>query len=128
VDGAGGRDTLLGGAGDDSLSGGGGADAIGGDAGDDLLTGGGGNDVFLFTDDFGHDLIIGFSIGSDSLQIAADINGTGIASAADLLAPGVITADGFGNAVITLGGDSITLQGLTVADVTANISAIVSVV
>lgn len=121
-----GQDTLLGGAGNDSIRGGDGADVIGGDAGDDELRGGAGSDTFVFSDDFGHDLIIGFSIGTDTLEIPAGINGSAVAAPGDLLA--LISADGFGNAVITLGGDTITLQGLTVGDVTANIGSIVSIV
>jgi Ca2+-binding RTX toxin-like protein len=126
ISGAGGEDTLLGGADNDTILGGGGADIIGGDAGDDLLNGNGGSDTFVFSDDFGHDLIIGFTIGTDTLQIEAGINGISVASPSDIL--GHLSSDGFGNAVITLGSDTITLQGLTVADVTANIGSIVNIV
>ena len=125
--GGGGADTLLGGSGNDTLLGEGGLDSLIGGAGNDTLDGGGGADAFEFDSGFGQDLIIGFQIGSDVLQIAGNINGTGIAAPGDLLL-GAISADGFGNAVITLGGDSITLQGITPAGLAANINTIVQIV
>jgi Ca2+-binding RTX toxin-like protein len=123
-----GNDVLSGGADDDELSGDRGHDVLTGGAGDDLLDGGTGNDTFSFEDGFGHDLIIGFAIGADTLQIAGGINGLGVTSAADLVAGGHVGADGLGNAVITLGSDTITLQGISVADLTTNIDTIVQIV
>ena len=130
-----GDDTAYGGTGDDLIAAGTGDDRLIGGSGDDTLVGGGGNDTmeadsgadtFEFDDGFGHDLIIGFHIGDDTLQIANGINGTAVAAPADLLP--LISADSFGNAVITLGGDTITLQGITVGDLTANLGSIVQVV
>jgi len=121
-----GADTLLGGSGDDTLLGQGGQDMLIGGAGDDVMAGGGGADAFGFEDGFGNDLIIGFQIGSDVLQIAGNINGSGVSLPGDVVP--FVTADGFGNAVISLGSDSITLQGVTVGDVTANIATIVQIV
>lgn len=123
-----GQDSLFGGAGDDYLFGGRGNDLLVGGRGDDLMAGGTGDDVFAFNDDFGHDLIIGFAIGTDTLQIASGINGSGVGAAADLVSGGHIGADGFGNAVITLGGDTITLQGISPADLATHIDSIVQVV
>lgn len=121
-----GADTLLGGSGDDTILGGPGGDEIVGGSGDDVLGGGLGADAFGFEDGFGNDLIIGFQIGTDVLQISANINGTGVADPADLLPS--ITSDGFGNAVITLGSDTITLQGISEADLATNIGSIVQIV
>ncbi|NKC29340.1 calcium-binding protein [Falsiroseomonas selenitidurans] len=115
--GNGGADELFGGLGTDTLIGGGGADT---------MDGGGGADSFEFNDGFGHDLIVGFQLGTDTLQIASNINATGVADPNDLLP--LVSADGFGNAVITLGGDTITLQGISVTDLTNNIGSIVQVV
>lgn len=121
-----GADTLLGGSGNDTLLGQGGPDSLIGGAGNDVMGGGAGADAFEFEDGFGNDLIIGFQIGSDVLQIAGNINGSGVNFATDVLP--FVTPDGFGNAVITLGGDSITLQGISVADVNANIGSIIQIV
>ncbi len=121
-----GSDVLRGGVGNDELFGGGGADRLIGGAGDDSLNGGNGPDSFEFDDGFGHDLILGFQLGTDTLQIASNINATGITDPNDLLP--LVTDDGSGNAVITLGTDTITLDGITVADLTANIGTIVQIV
>lgn len=60
-----GRDVILGGGGDDTLVGG---------AGNDVLKGQGGADVFMFDLDSGRDKIIGFSVGSDMIDLVqADI-------------------------------------------------------
>lgn len=121
-----GADTLIGGAGNDTLAGLEGMDSLIGGAGNDVMIGGTGADSFEFENGFGNDLIIGFNISQDVLQIAGNINGSGVAMPADLVP--FVSADGFGNAVITLGGDSITLQGLSVGDVTSNINTIVQIV
>lgn len=130
-----GRDTLVGGIGDDVLEGGAGRDVLAGGTGNDHLVGGAGDDTmngglgldsFEFDDGFGHDVIVGFQLGADTLQIASNINATGIADPNDLLA--LVSDDGSGNAVITLGTDTITLQGISVGDLTANIGAVVQIV
>ncbi|NGM19509.1 calcium-binding protein [Roseomonas stagni] len=123
-----GDDTLNGGSGDDSLSGGRGDDFLVGGSGDDGMNGGTGDDVFAFDDGFGHDLILGFTIGTDTLQITSGINGSSVAAPADLISGGHVGADSFGNAVITLGSDTITLHGISVSDLTSNIDTIVQVV
>lgn len=75
--GAGGDDTLTGGAGNSSLNGGDGADLITagsgnalilGDAGDDVLTGGTGNDSIVWNEGDGNDTITGGG-GNDTVQI-----------------------------------------------------------
>jgi Ca2+-binding RTX toxin-like protein len=121
-----GADTIFGGNGDDTIYGGRGLDLIVGGNGDDQMRGGQGEDIFDFGNQFGHDLIIGFQIGVDLLVISSNINGTGVAAPADLVP--LVSTDPNGNAVITLGTDTITLQGVSPADVTANISGIVTIV
>lgn len=121
-----GADTIFGGLGDDTISSGPGLDLIIGGTGDDEMRGGQGEDIFDFANHFGHDLIIGFQIGVDLLVISSNINGTGVAAPADLVP--LVGTDPNGNAVITLGADTITLQGISPADVTANIGGIVSIV
>ncbi len=117
-----GNDSLLGGAGDDSLYGqdgddylvgGSGADLLMGGAGDDTLFGGSGGDVFAFDNGFGQDVISDFGPG-DRINLAADLNNTGIATAADLVTNGMVTggttAAGTKFTVITIGSDTITLE------------------
>jgi Ca2+-binding RTX toxin-like protein len=129
--GGGGADLLQGGAGDDSLYGGSDNDSLYGQDGDDLLVGGSGvdlllggadddtliggsdGDVFAFDDGFGQDVINDFGSG-DQINLAADLNGTGIAQASDLVANGMITggttAAGTKFTVITIGEDTIRLE------------------
>ena len=121
-----GADQLRGGDGNDNLFGGGGVDTLEGSVGNDALSGGAGDDTFVFGSGFGHDLIMDFNLTADTLQIASNINATGIADPSDLLS--MLSADTFGNAVITLGSDTITLSGISVADLTANIGTIVQIV
>jgi len=85
LDGGLGNDVLLGGAGNDSILGDAGSDTITGGAGFDSLTGGADNDVFVFTvagdastANLGAtgsgltDEIVGFTVGADKIQLAAD--------------------------------------------------------
>ena len=97
--------TCFGGKGDDTLSGG---------EGDDVLRGGHGNDLFLFNGGGGNDLILDFEEGSDLVRIAKGINGLDVNSAADVAA--LVSQDGC-NAVVELGGNSITLVGVSAEDV-----------
>ncbi|MEO1611147.1 MAG: choice-of-anchor I family protein, partial [Pseudomonadota bacterium] len=57
IDGGRGRDDIMGGDGDDEIDGGSSRDTIEGGAGDDDLTGGWGRDTFIFSGDFGDDVI-----------------------------------------------------------------------
>jgi len=123
-----GNDSLFGGSGDDSLYGqdgadmlvgGSGADLLMGGAGDDILFGGTGGDVFAFDSGFGHDVISDFGHG-DQINLAADLNGSGIRSASDLVAQGMVTggttASGTKFTVITVGNDTIRLEKVDVND------------
>lgn len=77
VAGRGGDDWLWGGAGADTLHGGAGDDHLIGGAGDDLLSGGSGRDTFVFGANSGHDRIVGFEKGQDSIQIFGHTGGYG---------------------------------------------------
>ena len=115
VNGAGGDDKLLGLAGDDILFGGAGADRLDGGAGNDRLTGDGGKDTFVFRSGYGIDRILDFSAsGSNSDSI--EIGGTPYASFAELQAAGAISQAG-GNVVVTLGADTLTINGVTIANI-----------
>ena len=111
-----GNDTLSGGAGSDVLNGGAGNDVLNGGAGNDTLTGGAGNDVFQFSAaGFGHDIITDFSsnpvVGVDKLGIV----GIGV-TAATFASSVTITASGV-NTLITIGADTITLNGVSSASI-----------
>jgi Ca2+-binding RTX toxin-like protein len=134
-----GTDTLLGGSGDDSLYGqagddfmvgGSGADLLMGGAGNDTMFGGSGRDVFAFDDGFGQDVIGDFGPG-DRINLAADLNDTGIASAADLVAMGMVTggttAAGTKFTLITVGADTIRLERVDHTDFINQIGTFVKV-
>ena len=103
--GAGGGDTLLGDVGDDTLIGGGGGDT---------MNGGDGNDRFEFYVGDGSDVINGFTAGAASEDVIF-ISGFGAAfdEFADILAN---ASDDGTSTSITLGGGSITLTNVLVAD------------
>ncbi len=109
LNGAWGNDTLYGGAGDDTFM---------DDDGDDLMVGGSGADSFVFLDSFGTDVISDFNtteIG-EVLDFSQD---TEITDYADLIANHLTEVGG--NAVISDGaGNSVTLTGVGVADLTAD--------
>ena len=129
--GGGGADTLVGGFGDDSLvgnaghdvfwsgtgndivRGGGGNDTINGQAGNDTMYGGAGLDTFVFTNNFGTDVIGEFSAHNDE---DIDLSGvTAITGFNDLITNHVSNNGGF--AQIDVGVNSILLQGVAFADV-----------
>lgn len=143
IDGGGGGDTILGGTGDDNLIGGAGNDRLYGDGfgggflfgndtlaggtGNDTLFGGFGQDTFVFGPGQGSDLIApmggsgsampfassarDFEVGIDML----DMRAFGYGSTSAGLAATSITASG-GNTVISVGGTTITLQGVSLAE------------
>ena len=108
-----GNDYLGGKDGDDVLNGGAGQDHLAAGAGDDTLTGGSDFDYFEFRADdgnWGHDMITDFDAASGekvSITQTATIKGY-----LDL----VFTTNGSGDAVASAGGNSITFQGLSIAD------------
>ncbi|BBK38301.1 hypothetical protein STAQ_33790 [Allostella sp. ATCC 35155] len=123
-----GFDTVFGGAGHDQVYGGPDNDLIYGEAGNDTLSGdrhndtligGADADVFVFRSDGGWDLITDFSrIQGDKIAVQAGINGTGIATPADLLAR--LSADPGGSALLDLGdGQKVGILGVGPATFTA---------
>jgi Ca2+-binding RTX toxin-like protein len=112
LDGGNGADTLLGGAGIDSLSGGNGADILDGGAGADSLSGGLGGDLFVFTGAFGTDRVMDFG-PADKIELdhtlAADF--AAVMSHASQVGGDVVVA--FDPAI------SITLQGVNLANLNA---------
>ncbi|WPZ35013.1 DUF4347 domain-containing protein [Thalassobaculum sp. OXR-137] len=107
-----GDDRVWGDTGADTLFGGQDADTLSGGAGDDRLFGNLGADVFRFDGADGADVIHDFSSAEgDMIAIAAHVNGSGVARAADLL--NGVTTDASGNAVLDLGsGNTVTLIGV----------------
>ena len=117
-----GNDTLIGGSGNDNLDGGAGNDNLSGELGDDLLTGGSGDDsmnggqgrdTFVFLADFGKDVVSDFQVGSDVVQFSKSV----FASFAAVQAATVNNGAGF--AVITAGTDTVTLLGVSKAQMVA---------
>jgi len=105
LDGSSGHDVLIGGNGPDVL--------IGGRA--DFLTGGNGPDTFLFRPDFGVNTVKDFDLNNDAVQIDKSL----FQSVSDLLQNHTI--DGATGAVISDAlGDSITLVGVTLAELQAH--------
>ncbi|MEL6885681.1 MAG: calcium-binding protein [Pseudomonadota bacterium] len=103
-----GDDMLDGGKGDDVMDGGAGNDTLSGSFGDDTMTGGTEADLFNILPGGGADVITDFDTGVDTIDIAK----LGISAFTDLAMTD--TVDGV---VIDFGaGDSLTLTGLTAAD------------
>ncbi|SDG39923.1 MULTISPECIES: matrixin family metalloprotease [Thalassobaculum] len=106
-------DKIYGGQDSDTISGGAGGDALYGNLGNDVLTGGDGYDYFYFTSNGGSDTITDFTYFTDYLAVQANINGTGIATDADV----IDRASQVGSdVVIDLGaGNSVTLSNYSTA-------------
>jgi Ca2+-binding RTX toxin-like protein len=116
-----GNDTLQGDTGQDVLEGGAGNDILTGGAHADTLSGGDGLDTFVFTSGSGQDVVLDFTVGEDILDIAKNINGTSIETAADVAA--TATQVGADTVIDLGGGNTITLQNVDVTDVQADPSA-----
>ncbi len=115
INGDSGRDSLDGGNGKDTLKGGSGGDLVKGKGGDDRLVGGGGNDTllggpgkddFVYASGWGDDVIGDFQPGKDDIDLSS-ING--VKKFSDLN----IANNGDGDAVITQGGNTITLTDVS---------------
>lgn len=118
VRGGDGNDYAYGGKGDDFVHGGAGSDYIRGDIGDDVLVGGDGRDLFAFGDGSGRDAIEDFfKSEGDQIGIQININGTGIASFADLQGRLIPQADGTG--IDFGGGNSVLIKSLTTSQISA---------
>ena len=89
---------------------------ITGNAGNNMLTGGGGSDTFVFANNFGTDKVVDFNVaGSEFISLAGV---TAITDFADLASNHLSEVGG--NAVITDGGNTITLLGVTMASLTTD--------
>ena len=106
------NDVFTGDAGANELNGWIGADRLNGGEGNDVLIGGAGNDRFIFSDNWDDDIITDFEDGGDLLDFREV---TGVSAITDL----TIVNNANGDAVVSLGGDSITLIGIDAADLTA---------
>jgi Ca2+-binding RTX toxin-like protein len=129
ADGGEGNDVVFGAGGTDLLMGGNGNDTLIGGGGDDGLIGGNGNDAFLFDSNFGHDVITDFGKG-DQLWLAHDVNGSGICKAADLAShvTGGVGMDGAKYTLITIGEDTIRIEGMDKDDFLHKLSDWVKIV
>jgi len=114
-----GNDRLLGGDDNDTMLGGGGRDTLTGGAGNDRLVGGSQNDRFNFTPGSGADLIVDFAGGAGPGDVIGLIGwGAAFDDFTDVLAAASQVGN---NVVINLGGgDSLTLQGVTIANLNAD--------
>jgi spore coat protein A, manganese oxidase len=102
---------LSGKSGNDSISAGAGNDILIGGGGNDALTGGLGNDSFVFNNQFGHDTISDFQVGTLVNHDTLDLRGLGFASFADVMAH----TDAGANAVIHSELNDTTLTGVDAA-------------
>ena len=106
-----GNDLLRGGSGADTLSGGAGDDTLAGNRGADDLTGGDGADLFVFASGEGRDSITDFDTTADLIDLTA-FNFDGLSD--------LRLTDGDDGVTIRLGHQSILLEGLSAADLTAD--------
>ena len=112
-----GDDTLLGGAGNDTLYGGAGFDTLVGGTGNDLLKGDFNADTFVFADGHGVDTITDFAATNQFEKIdLSDVSA--ITELADLQA-NHLTQQGANVVIDTGGGNTITLNGVNLADLDA---------
>ena len=105
-------DTLVGNATANAIDGYDGNDIINGGAGSDKLTGGKGSDTFVFNAGFGADTIVDFERGVDKVDFAGI---SGLTSYAQLA-----ISSGSNGALISYGGQSIIMTGITATSLTAS--------
>ena len=121
IEGGEGNDRLLGGSGDDSIDGGAGDDRLWGGEGNDTLTGGEGEDTFVLVEKDGTTTITDFDVANDKLFIGSLTNTPTLAQLLAAMtdlpdADNSGTADGVTIDLASYGGGTITLQGVTKAD------------
>jgi Ca2+-binding RTX toxin-like protein len=115
--GADGNDSLAGSTGDDFLFGGTGNDTLNGGTGNDIMDGGDGDDTFIVAGAFGIDRINHFTIAGSTEVI--NLSGVAaITSFADLVANHLSMVGG--NAVITVGVNTLTLGGILASSLQAD--------
>jgi Ca2+-binding RTX toxin-like protein len=117
MNGNGSANIITGGSGADTIFGNGGADTLIGGLGNDRLSGGGGKDTFVFAPGFGSDTITDFQLGTSAAgnHDILDLHALLFASPTDFFAH----IDAGANAVIHSGADTITIQGVTKAQLMA---------
>lgn len=104
------NDVVYGGNGDDVIDAGDGRDRLSGEAGNDTLTGGAGTDQFVFSIDGGDDVVTDFANnGWEKLDFSGVVGGIGE----------LTFTDGAGSVEIGYLGNSVTLLGLSAADLDA---------
>ena len=113
-----GDNVISGGWGNDSLHGMSGNDTLMGDGGNDQMTGGSDADTFVFSDGFGVDRILDFDV-AEAGEVISLAGVSDITDYTDLVNNHLTEVDG--NALISDGnGNSITLTGVTLADLSAD--------
>lgn len=104
-----GSDLIFGGLGNDTIYANGGNDTLYGQNDNDSLHGGLGNDIYIFYGNDGDDVILFFegagTAGGDVIQLTANLNGSGISSAAQAAA--AITLGSNGEGLLDLGGGHV---------------------
>ena len=126
LDGGEGDDLLLGGEGNDTLTGGAGEDMLIGGEGDDELTGGGDADTFVFGEDNGSDTITDFDTANDKIDLTtfdASITWAQLSAVISAIEDDPNTPEIESGTTIDLssfGGGTITLEGVTSTDLTAD--------
>ena len=111
IHGLGGNDTLFGIAGNDRLFGDAGNDRLDGGVGTDMLNGGAGVDTFVFKHGYGHDTVVGYAAGIDTI----DLSGTGVHGFG-----GVHLVTSGANVDIHVGSDILTLTHTTISAINAH--------
>jgi Ca2+-binding RTX toxin-like protein len=111
-----GNDAIHAGSGNEFMSGGDGNNVLYAGHGDDTMIGGAGDNMFVFGSGGGKNVIVDFHDG-DSILIAKNINGLHISTPQDLVSH---VTDDNGNAVITLGHETITLLNIKAEDIHNN--------
>lgn len=115
IDGGNGKDNLSGNQGGDIINGGNGKDILVGGTGNDILTGGNGKDIFVFTN-FSGSRLSGDDIITDFHNDQIDLEK--YSTDFDTLAANFTDVEG--NAVITTERGTITLIGVSSADLSAS--------
>jgi spore coat protein A, manganese oxidase len=98
-----GNDIIVAGAGNDILIGG---------VGNDRLSGGVGNDTFVFTNDFGHDIVTDFTVGTLLAHDTLDLRGLGFLNFADVQAHIDAPMVGATGVLLHAGGNDVMLTGV----------------